>query len=126
VTKLDTATTARAQATLKQLQGGMDFATLAGQVSDDMSTKAAGGQYVSPVTVNDSQLAPAITAELFKLKPGQISGIINTGYTLEILKVIASNGGNLTVAHIQFNLANITTYVKPLQAAHPAHQYIKF
>jgi parvulin-like peptidyl-prolyl isomerase len=126
VVKLDTATTARAQAALKQLQNGTDFGTLAGQISDDLTTKGAAGQYGSTVTINDNQLSPVVTAELFKLKAGQISGIVNTGYTLETLKVISNSGGSITAAHIQFNLAPIANYVKPLQAKHPSRQYIKF
>lgn len=126
VAKLDTTTTARAQAALKQLQGGATFATVAAQASDDPVTKANGGQYANTITINDSQLAPAITAELFKLQPGQTSGIIDSGYTLELLKVISNSGGNITAAHIQFNLASITTYTQPLQAKEPPHRYIKF
>ena len=125
VAKLDTATNARAQSALKQLQAGTDFATLAGQVSDDVTTRASGGQYPFVVTLNSTEVPPAVASEAFKLQPGQVSGIINAGYTLEIIKVIDSTGGNAHVAHIQFNFQPVTTYVKPLQKANPAHQYIK-
>ena len=125
VAKLDNATAARAQAALMQINKGANFATVASQMSDDISTKANGGQYPNPVTINDSEVSPVITAELFKLKPGQVSGIINTGYTLEILKVISANSGSVTAAHIQFNLQSIDTYLKPLQAKEHIHQYIK-
>jgi foldase protein PrsA len=125
VAKLDTATNARAQSALKQLEGGADFATLAGQVSDDAATKANGGQYPAPVTPSDPNVAPQITAELFQLKPGQVSTVINTGYTLEILKVIAQTGDSLQAAHIQFTFQPISVYVTPLQAKHPPHDYIK-
>lgn len=125
VAKLDTATNARAQAALDQLQKGTDFATLAGQVSDDASTKANGGQYPFTVTLNSPNVPPAITAEAFKLQPGQVSDLINTGFSLDIIKVIDASAGSEHVAHIQFNFQPITTYVKPLQAAHPSHTYIK-
>jgi hypothetical protein len=125
VAKLDTATNARAQAALKQLLGGADFAGLAGQVSEDPATKGSGGQYPGPVTLNDSQVPPAITAELFRLKPGQISGIINTGYTLDIVKLIDASGSNVHGAYIQFNFQPVATYTKPLQAKEPPHNYIK-
>jgi parvulin-like peptidyl-prolyl isomerase len=126
VTKLDTATAQQAQNTLNQLNKGASFATLAGQVSDDASTKANGGQYASPITINDNNISPVITAELFKLKQGQTSGIVNTGYTLEILKVISVSPGSVTAAHIQFTLQSIQTYLKPLQATEKVHEYIKF
>ncbi len=125
VAKLDTATDARAQAALKQLEAGADFATLASQVSDDASTKAAGGQYPNALTQSDANVAPEITAELFQLKPGQVSGIVNTGYTLEIVKNITMTGDTIQAAHIQFTFHPITTYTAPLQAKHPPHDLIK-
>jgi hypothetical protein len=125
VAKLDTATTQRAQAALEQINKGANFATIAGQDSDDQTTKANGGQYPGPITINNSNISPIITAELFKLKPGQVSSIINTGYTLEILKVISVSPSGVTAAHIQFNLQSIETYLKPLQTKEQVHEYIK-
>lgn len=125
VAKLDTATTKRANDALRQLKGGADFAALAGQVSDDAGTKTSGGQYPAAITPADRDISPAITHALFKLKPGQISGVINTGYTLEIVKVTESSGNSLRASHIQFNLRPITEYVKPLQAKTPPKTYIK-
>jgi parvulin-like peptidyl-prolyl isomerase len=125
VTKLDTKTTQRANSTLSQLKGGADFAKTATDVSDDFATKPTGGTYPNPITINDRELPPTITAALFKLQPNQISGIVNTGYTLDIVKVLDRAGNSLHGAHIQFNLEDINTYVKPLQQKQPAHQYIK-
>ena len=125
VAKLDTATQARAAAALQQLKTGADFATLAGQVSDDPATKGSGGQYPAAVTINDPQIPPAITQALFALQPNQISGIVNAGYTLDIVKVLDRSGASLHGAHIQFNFAPITTYTKPLQTKQPPHYYIK-
>jgi len=128
VARLDTSTTTRAQAALKQIitGAGANFAAVESQVSNDLATRANGGQYPNPVTINDSNISPVITAELFKLKPGQLSGIVNTGYTLEILKVISVSPSGITAAHIQFNLQSINTYLAPLQAKERIHQYIKF
>src|SRR5206468_3247050 len=81
VAKLDTATNQRAASAEKQLQGGADFGQVATQVSEDLSTKGNGGQYPAPVTASDHNLAPAVTDAIFKLKPGQISQPVNTGYT---------------------------------------------
>jgi hypothetical protein len=125
VAKLDTATNTRAQAALTQLKGGADFATLATQLSDDAATKAAGGQYPTALTLSDRQVPPVITAELFKLQPGQFSGIVNTGYTLDIVKLIDKTGSSVHGAHIQFNLKIISVYTNPLQAHEPPHYYIK-
>jgi len=125
VAKLSTQTNAKAQSALKQLQGGTDFATLAGQISEDPNTKATGGAYPNALTANTRELPPALTAELAKLKPGQTSGVINSGYTLDILKVVDANPSGVHAAHIQFNLPEVTVYVQSLQAKQPGHQYIK-
>lgn len=123
--KLDTAANTRAQAVLKQLKGGADFAALAAQASDDPVTKTNGGQYPAAITLNDSAVPPVITAELFNLKPGQTSGIIDSGYSFDIVKLLDRSGDSLHAAHIQFNLKNITNYTQPLQAKQPPHYYIK-
>jgi hypothetical protein len=125
VSKLDTGTNLRAETALKQLQAGADFGTLAEKVSDDLSTKGNGGEYSFVVTENSSDVSPAITAEVFKLQPGQVSGIINTGFTLEIIKVIDSSSGSAHVAHIQFTFTPVSSYVKPLETSHSPHYYIK-
>jgi parvulin-like peptidyl-prolyl isomerase len=125
VTKLDTTATIRATGVLTRLQTGADFATLAASSSDDPSTKSNGGQYAAALTQTDRDTAPQITSELFSLKPGQSSPIINTGYTLEILKVIDRSGSSLHAAHIQFTLQPITAYTKPLIANQKQHTYIK-
>ncbi|MDB5184298.1 MAG: Peptidylprolyl isomerase [Candidatus Saccharibacteria bacterium] len=124
--KLDTATMARATTTLSQLQGGADFAATATQNSDDLATKAAGGQYPQPISRNDHNIAPQLAAALFALKPGQISGIINTGYTLEIVKVNSATATTVTASHIQFAIKGVNTFVAPLQAKEHSKQYIHF
>jgi hypothetical protein len=125
VAKLDTTANARAQAAFKALTGGTDFGTVAKQYSQDAATAQNGGQYPAAITPNDGDVPPAVTAEAFKLKPNQVSTIINTGYTLEIVKVIDATPTSVHAAHIQINLAPISQYVKPLQAKEPARQYIK-
>jgi hypothetical protein len=125
VAKLDQGTASRASNALKQLKSGADFGTLASQVSDDVQTKVNGGQYPDVININDQQVSPIITNELFQLKPGQTSGIINTGFTLEIVKVIDRSGSNLHASHIQFNLQDINTYIKPIQNKQTLHNYIK-
>jgi len=125
VAKLDDGTTAKAHAALQQLVNGADFGSLATQVSDDLGTKAAGGQYPRPLTMRDSDLSPVLAQEIFRLKPGETSSLINTGYTLDIVKVTDATDSTRHAAHIQFTFQDITTYVKPLQAKNPPHDYIK-
>jgi hypothetical protein len=125
VAKLDDGTNLLASSVLTQLQKGVTFSTLATQYSQDPTTKANGGQYANSITRSDQSLAPQVVAELYQLKAGQISPIINTGYTLEIVKVLSANSSSLTAAHIEFIFNGITTYTNPLRASEPAHYYLK-
>lgn len=122
---LNTDAQARADSTLKALDKGTDFATLAKQVSDDPSTKANGGDYGAAIDQSNRDIAPAVANELFKLAPGKYSGIINAGYGLEIVKVTSLDGTKVHAAHILFTFKPITAYIKQLQAKHPAHRFIK-
>lgn len=124
IAKLDTSTNAQAQLVHEQLVKGSDFAKLATTYSQDASTKTNGGQYVSAITQTTANLPPQVIAQLYKLKPGQISPVINTGYSLEILKVISVNGNSITASHIQFNLKPITDYTNPLKKQNPPKDYI--
>lgn len=124
VAKLDTETVKQADDALKQLQGGADFAAVAGQVSEDPS-KANGGQYGTPISRNDADIPAAVMAQLFKLKPGETSGVINTGFTLEIVKVAGVQDDKVTASHIVFELKPLDEYLAPLRKAQPASRYIK-
>ena len=123
---LDSVSRDRATAVLAQLQGGADFAITATANSDDAATKANGGVYPEPISRTDHNVPPQLTAALFSTKAGQLSGLIDTGYTREIIKIIDTNGSIVHAAHIQFMIRDITSYIKPLAAKHPSHQYIKF
>lgn len=125
VAKLDIADSARANAALAQLASGTDFATLAKSASD-APDKANGGDYGFAITDSNPNVPPQVISELFKLKPGQISPVINAGTTLEIVKLNTKTGNSVTASHISFNLQDISTYLKPLEAKHPVKYYVKF
>ncbi len=124
VAKLDTSAMQKAQAALSALKHGADFATLASQVSEDTTTKANGGQFPGLISENDPNVSPQITQALFSLKPGQYSNIINTGYSLEIVKVLQDQGGKVQAAHISFNLQPISVYINPLQKQQKPEYFI--
>ena len=115
---LDTTTAQKAQSTYRQLQQGADFAKLAASVSDDATTKANGGKYSFTITQSNRDLSPLLVNALFSLKKGQISGVIDTGYTLEIVKVLEVDGEKRQAAHIAFNYQDISTYTNPLRKQH--------
>lgn len=100
VAKLDTDTVKQADDALAQLKAGTDFATLAAQVSEDVATKGNGGQYSGGIDRNNAEVPAVVMTQLFKLQPGEQSGVINTGYSLEIVKVNSVQDGKIGRAHV--------------------------
>ncbi len=121
---LDTNTEKRAESAYQQLRKGVDFAKLASQVSDDAVTKNNGGEYGFIVTLNNRDLSPVLLQEIYKLGKNQYSPVINTGYTLEIVKVLKIDGTKRKVAHIAFNYKDISEFVNPIKKQHPPTAYI--
>lgn len=124
VSQLDTATHTRAEKVLGLLKSGQKFDKLAAQYSYDAATKGNGGQYGFAIDSSSRDILPQLVAALQKLQPGQTSGIINTGDSLEIVELISSKDDSMHAAHIQFNFKSIDDYLKPLKAQHPQSLYI--
>ena len=125
VAKLDTETQAKASSALAELQGGADFAATAKKYSEDAATKDAGGNYGIQINRTNRDLPAQTVDALFSLQPGQISGIINTGYTLEIVKTLEVQGDRVNGAHIVFNFKDLNTYLDPLKEQQKTTTYIK-
>lgn len=120
---LDTGNAQRAEAALNELKGGADFAAVAKKYSDDI-TKDTGGEYGYPIDRTSRNLSAEATDALYKLKPGQYSAVINTGYSLEIFKVIETNGEKLRAAHIVMNFKDITSHIDDLKEQQKTRAYI--
>lgn len=130
---LDQAANARAQEALRQLKAGADFATLAKAVSEDPSAKANGGDYGGSFTKTDPNIPPEVIDALFNMKVGQFSNVIlaspvlsGQGPSLQIVKLTGVKGDTATAQHIVFNLQDISTWIKPLQAQKPSRSYVHF
>lgn len=124
VAKLDTEATKKAEAALAELNAGADFAAVAKKYSEDPS-KENGGELGFAVDRTSKEVSAQATDALFKLQPGQITGIVNTGYTLEILKNIETNGDKVRAARIVINFKSIDTFVNDLKEKQKYTQYIK-
>ncbi len=124
VSTLDTGTHQRAEEVYQRIKNGEDFASLAKQFSDDTTTKANGGDYGFTISQSDRSLSPQVIDALFRLQPGQTSGIVNTGTGLEILQLKDLSGGKVHASHILFAFKPISTYIDPLKQKSRPHYYI--
>lgn len=122
---LDKSAQAKAASVLAQVQGGADFGQLAAQYSD-APDKANKGQYGdTAITLASTDVPPAVVHQLQSMQVGQVSGVIEAGNTLEIVKLLANNGGKMQAAHISFSLTPVSAYVVQYEKAHPSHTFIK-
>ncbi len=121
---LDTDNTKRADTAFAELGSGVPFDQVAKKYSDDERTKNAGGDFGYAADRTDRNLAAQTTEALFKLKPGETSGIINVGYALEILKNLGNEGDKIRGAHILFTFKDINTYINNLKEKEPARLYL--
>jgi hypothetical protein len=125
VAKLDKTDMDKANSALFRLKNGEDFAKVASEVSNDPNAKANGGDYGFPITRTNPNVPPQAVSALYKLQPGQISAVINTGSTLEIVKNMQASGDSITAKHIVINLKDISDYTKDLKKQKPAHIFVK-
>lgn len=121
---LDVDTQKRAADALQALANGTEFAEVAKLYSDDEPTKASGGEFGFVIDKTSRDLSTQTTETLFSLEPGQVSGIINSGYSLEILKNIENKDDKIRGAHILFNFKDISIYVNDLKEQSNSQVYI--
>lgn len=122
---LDPDVVSRANAAKKELDGGADFAATAKKYSDDAVSKDNGGEYGFPIDKSNRDIAAQTTAALFKLKPSQVSEVVNAGYSLEIVKNIEMQGDKIRAGHITFTFKDISAYLNDLKDKKKATLYIK-
>lgn len=74
----------KAQAALKQVRGGADFAAVARERSQDPGSAQNGGDLGF---FPKGQMTPAFETAAFGLKPGAVSGVVETPFGYHIIKV---------------------------------------
>lgn len=122
---LDVNTTGRANSALAELKNGADFADVAKRYSDDVTTKDNGGVYGFVVDKSNRDIYPQSLDAIFKLQPGQYSGLVNTGSALEIYKLLEiTEPGKAKVAHITFNFKDINEFINDRKEKTPTRTYI--
>src|SRR5262245_28386858 len=84
-----TAVRTRAQAVLKQVRGGGDFAAIARAESQDPGSAQNGGDLGF---FGKGQMTPAFEEAAFATKPGTLTGLVETPFGFHIIKVIERRG----------------------------------
>ncbi len=110
---------AEAEAILKQIRGGADFAALAKQKSQDPGSAPGGGDLGS---FAKGQMVPQFEEAAFKLKPGQISGVVETPFGFHIIKVIEHKQPR--TVPLEEARPQLTEMLKQQQASQKADAYI--
>lgn len=80
-----------------RIKGGEDFATLASLYSQDPGSAREGGELGF---MDRSSLVKEFAATAFKLKPGELSQVIETEFGFHVLQVMERLGEQVNVRHI--------------------------
>ena len=97
----------QANALLTRLHAGADFTQLARESSQDVASAANGGDigYFSR-----GEMDPAFEQHVTTLPPGSVSGVVQTPYGFEIIKVTGRRGGGeLPLAQVQERIRGVLT-----------------
>jgi parvulin-like peptidyl-prolyl isomerase len=95
-------TRAAAQAVLAQLKAGADFATLAREQSNDTASAANGGELPF---FGQGDMPPDFEKVAFEMKPGTMSGVVELGSGLHIIKAHEKRGPRTApLAEVRENL----------------------
>lgn len=121
---LDADAKGRAEAAQNDLKSGKEFKDVAKAYSDDVTTKDNGGQYDFTIEKTNKDLNPLTIKTIFSLKPGEVSGVVNTGNALEIYKLISIEDGKAKAAHIAVNLRDINDFINDAKDETPTRTYI--
>ena len=115
----------KAESIRQRALGGEDFAELARANSDDPVSAAIGGEYNFWLDLDEQNETPAVLAAVFETEVGGISSIIQTGYRLEIIKVLEENSeGQRRAAHISVYFSSEVEILKDIKERQPAVYYL--
>ncbi len=125
VSKLNADAWNKANSALSELRGGADFAEVAKKYSDDELTKESGGDYGIAIDKANRDIPAKVTDAIFASEPGAHSGIIDTGYSLEIVKTLSFEDDKARAAHIQVLFKDINEFLDPVRDSSPPGRYLK-
>lgn len=125
ISTLDTESRAQAEAAYAELQAGIDFGEVAQKYSQDLATRDLGGDYGITIDSANRDIPARVTSQIFNQAEGAYSAIIDTGYSLEIVKTLRFEGDKARAAHIQFIFKDITQTLEQEKTQNPPTEYLK-
>jgi len=121
---LDTQAKARATALATQASAsGADFAALSTTSSDDMVTKANGGD-VGPLPIDNQDINGLISAAK-RLNPGQVSGPIQGSDGYYIIKLNSKNDTSVHYSQIKISLTALDKQFEAVKNSNKIKEHIK-
>lgn len=123
--KLDAETHNTAERLVAQLNDGANFAELAKEYSDDVSTKNEGGDYGFAIERTNRDIQPQVIDALFKLNEGEVSGVIETATGLEIVKVTEKKSTSVRASHIVLLFESIGTHTEKLKEQETVWRFVR-
>ena len=93
-----------AEALLDSLKHGADFAELAKKYSQDPGSASSGGDLG---WAKRGQFVPEFEHAVFALKPGEISGIVETQFGFHIIQLLARRGDLVHARHILIQIPHL-------------------
>lgn len=94
------ASRAVADSVLAELRRGADFATAARRFSDDLATRDQGGELG---WFRRGRMVPEFEAAAFRLRPGQISNVVESSFGFHIIQVERVEPAEVQARHILFS-----------------------
>jgi peptidyl-prolyl cis-trans isomerase SurA len=88
---------AEAREAMEALRDGEDFAAVARRYSDDPSTRERGGELG---WFRRGRMVPAFERAAYSLRPGQVSGIVETSFGYHIIKLERTKGPERLARHV--------------------------
>lgn len=88
---------AEAERALAELRDGQDFETVARRYSDDPGTRERGGELG---WFRRGRMVPEFERAAYAMRPGQVSGIVETSFGLHIIKLDRVRGPERLARHI--------------------------
>ncbi len=124
---LDPETEQRATEALARIEAGEEFSTVAAEASDDIGTKENGGEF-GFVNRSNRNVSQQTVDTLYNLPVGQNSGVVvvpyGTGYALAIIKSLDQKDGEVSGAHIIFQLKDINEILNDRKEQEPYRLYM--